>query len=101
MIDESVLVDEIVCDTRVQTLIDSDLIEKCSGLKKYEVPRKWSFVAPFTASNNMLTPKMSIRRHIVIKEYGEVIAQMHEGDNNMTMVCDMNDNASRLEDRVA
>ena len=65
-IDESVLVDEIVCDARVQTLIDSDLIEKCSGLKKYEVPRKWSFVAPFTASNNMLTPKMSIRRHIVI-----------------------------------
>ena len=34
-------------------------------------------MAPFTASNNMLTPKMSIRRHMVVKAYEDVIANMY------------------------
>jgi len=98
-IDQSVSIDELVCDTRVQALIDTDIVKKCSGLKKYEIPREWAFVAPFTASNNMLTPKMSIRRHIVVKEYEDVIAQMYGNDN--TIVNNMNGEASRLENRVA
>lgn len=63
--------------------------------------RAWSFVAPFTASNNMVTPKMSIRRReflaclyssiydflplylfpadVVIKTYEEIINGLYEG----------------------
>jgi len=82
-IDESVLTDQMVCDPKVQALINTDIIEKCTKLKKYEIPQEWSFVAPFTASNNMLTPKMSIRRHIVVKEYEDVIAYMYGDDKNI------------------
>ena len=46
-------------------------------LKKYEVPRAWAFVAPFTAANNQLTPKMSIRRKIVLQDYGGVVARLY------------------------
>jgi long-chain acyl-CoA synthetase len=49
----------------------------CARLKKFEIPQRWAFVAPFTAANNMLTPKMSIRRHKVIQFYGDIIAHMY------------------------
>ena len=41
--------------------------------------RAWACVAPFTAANNMVTPKMSIRRHVVIKTYEEIINAMYKG----------------------
>jgi len=95
-IDESVSDDKMVSDARVRALIDTDIAEKCDKLKKYEIPQEWSFVAPFTASNNMLTPKMSIRRHMVVKAYEDVIANMY-GDEILT---DATDGACR-EERVA
>jgi hypothetical protein len=33
---------------------------------------------PFTAANNMVTPKMSIRRHVVVKPYEDVISDLYE-----------------------
>ena len=36
-----------------------------------------SIVAPFTAANGMLTPKMSIRRHKVIQFYDDIIDRMY------------------------
>jgi len=95
-IDEKLSDDQLINDTRVKDLIDTDIAEKCSKLKKYEVPQEWSFVAPFTAANNMLTPKMSIRRHIVIKAYEDVVSNLY-GDN---VVADATDGASR-EEKVA
>jgi len=76
-IDDSMSDDEMVSDARVQTLLDSNIAEQCAGLKKYEIPQEWAIVAPFTASNNMLTPKMSIRRHMVVKVYEDVVANMY------------------------
>ena len=65
--------EDLVNDKRVKALIDAEIVANCWRLKKYEVPTRWAFVAPFTAANNMLTPKMSIRRHKVIQTYMEVI----------------------------
>lgn len=62
---------------RVHRLVMEDIENKCSNIKKFERPTDFSFVAPFTAANNMLTPKMSIRRHMVIREYNDVIASMY------------------------
>jgi len=76
-IDNSVSEDELVNDARVRELVDADINEQCKRLKKFEVPRDFAFVAPFTAANNMLTPKMSIRRHMVIRTYGDVIGAMY------------------------
>jgi len=76
-IDDSVPDEELVNDSRVQELIDSEIEQGCRYLKRFEVPQAWSFVAPFTAANAMLTPKMSIRRHKVIQAYGDVISLMY------------------------
>jgi len=72
--------DDLVNDARVAELIHSDINEQCRNLKKFEIPQQFAFVAPFTAANNMLTPKMSIRRHMVIREYNDVIADMYGDD---------------------
>lgn len=70
--------EELANDPRVKRLIDNEIQTTCAGkLKKFEVPQDWAMVAPFTAANNMLTPKMSIRRHMVIKTYEDVIAGLY------------------------
>ncbi len=75
-----VLDDDLVNDARVVELIHNDINGQCRNLKKFEIPQKIAFVAPFTAANNMLTPKMSIRRHMVIREYNDVIANLYGDD---------------------
>ena len=75
--DDEVTDEEMANDERVKVLIDSELADACSVHKKFEFPKKWAFVAPFTAANNMLTPKMSIRRHNVVKAYEDVIADLY------------------------
>jgi len=80
---ESVSDDELATDERVKALIDSEIAKTCARLKKFEIPQQWAFVAPFTAANNMLTPKMSIRRHKVIQTYSDIIAQLY-GDEPAT-----------------
>mmetsp|Transcript_14845 Transcript_14845/g.23049 ORF Transcript_14845/g.23049 Transcript_14845/m.23049 type:complete len:675 (-) Transcript_14845:2262-4286(-) len=74
--------EDLVNDLRVKSLIDTEIQENCSNakIKKFEVPTSWSVVAPFTVANNMLTPKMSIRRHMVVKAYDDLIANMYGGN---------------------
>lgn len=73
--------EELVNDPRVKRLIDGEIKSSCAGkLKKFEIPMDWAVVAPFTAANNMLTPKMSIRRHMVMKTYEDVITALYNGD---------------------
>ena len=69
--------DALANDARVKALIDKEIQATCARLKKLEIPQAWAFVAPFTAANNMLTPKMSIRRHKVIHAYGDIISHMY------------------------
>lgn len=82
-VEEGVSEDELVNDERVKDLIHGDIEEQCKQLKKFEIPRDVAFVAPFTAANNMLTPKMSIRRHMVIRAYDDVIASLY--DDNVSI----------------
>jgi long-chain acyl-CoA synthetase len=77
---ESVSEEELANDERVKELIDSEIISSCGRIKKYEIPQQWAFVAPFTVVNDMLTPKMSIRRHKVIHTYADVISHMYGDD---------------------
>lgn len=69
--------EDLINDKRVKALIDAEIVANCWRLKKYEVPTRWAFVAPFTAANNMLTPKMSIRRHKVIQTYMDIINRIY------------------------
>jgi len=75
--------EESLADSRdVRGLIDEEIRVACNRLKKYEVPKSWVFVAPFTGANGMLTPKMSVRRKVVMKHYGDAISEMY-GDDPM------------------
>jgi len=76
-LDDSVADEELVNNSKVQELMDSEIESGCRYLKKFEVPQAWAFVPPFTAANGMLTPKMSIRRHKVIQTYGDIISQLY------------------------
>jgi long-chain acyl-CoA synthetase len=69
--------EELANDERVKDLIDAELASACATMKKFEVPTKWAFVAPFTVANDMLTPKMSIRRHKVQTAYQELIDDLY------------------------
>ena len=72
--------EELANEDKVRKLVMEDIENKCSNIKKFERPKDFAFVAPFTAANNMLTPKMSIRRHMVIREYNDLIAAMYHDD---------------------
>jgi len=81
-IDDSVSEEELASDEKVCNLMDEEISKTCSTLKKFEIPKKWAFVGPFTAANNMLTPKMSIRRHKVIEAYEDTITHLYGESSN-------------------
>ena len=66
---------------QLRTLIDAEIAARCASFKKYEAPVSWAAVDAFTVENNMLTPKMSIRRHQVVKNYEDVIAVLYDEDS--------------------
>ncbi len=74
--------EELVNSSGVKGLIGAEIKLNCYGIKKFEVPVAFAFVAPFTAANNMVTPKMSIRRHVVIKSYEDVLSDLYERSVN-------------------
>lgn len=65
---------------RIHELIQTEIANACLSLKKFEIPQKYILVAPFTSANNMLTPKMSIRRHKVIAEYMDVLEPLYNSN---------------------
>lgn len=76
-LDESKSEDDLASDERVKTLIDKEIASTCARLKKFEIPQEWAIVAPFTVANNMLTQKLSVRRHKVISTYSKIIAGLY------------------------
>jgi long-chain acyl-CoA synthetase len=69
--------EELVNNDQVKGLISAEIKLNCYNVKKFEVPKDFLIVSPFTAANNMVTPKMSIRRHVVIKTYGDLISDLY------------------------
>jgi long-chain acyl-CoA synthetase len=87
-IDENISNEELAGDSRVKAFIDKEIVSNSRNLKKFEIPTTWAFVAPFTAANNMLTPKMSIRRHKVIDTYDALISRLYKEDVVITEAAD-------------
>jgi long-chain acyl-CoA synthetase len=57
-------------DPRVRELLKAELETYSKDFRGYERPRGFALItADFTAENGMLTPKMSIRRNQVLKNY--------------------------------
>mmetsp|Transcript_15704 Transcript_15704/g.28479 ORF Transcript_15704/g.28479 Transcript_15704/m.28479 type:complete len:713 (+) Transcript_15704:214-2352(+) len=72
--------EELANDGRVKGLISAEIKLNCYNIKKIEVPMAFLIVSPFTAANNMVTPKMSIRRHVVMKSYEDMISDLYDGN---------------------
>jgi long-chain acyl-CoA synthetase len=81
---ENLSEEELANDKRVRDLIQDEITGACYKMKKYEIPTNFALVAPFTAANNQLTPKMSIRKHKVVEAYADVIARLY-GDADAEM----------------
>ena len=48
-------------------------------MKSYERPVKWAAIPElFSQENQMLTPKMSLRRNVILKNYAPVIQSMYQ-----------------------
>jgi long-chain acyl-CoA synthetase len=89
--------EDMANDPRVLSLIAEEMERNCASLKKFEIPQKWAFVAPFTAANNMITPKMSIRRHKVMEAYEDVISLLYDD----TLVAPSNADGAYREEEAA
>mmetsp|Transcript_5576 Transcript_5576/g.7861 ORF Transcript_5576/g.7861 Transcript_5576/m.7861 type:complete len:574 (+) Transcript_5576:455-2176(+) len=77
---ESALKDKkaLASNTAVLHLIEGEIQRCLEGSKKFEIPRKWELLEEgFTKERGMLTPKLSVKRHIVIKEYTDLIHHMY------------------------
>lgn len=87
-LDDSIPDEDLANDARVKELIDAEIARSCEKLKKFEIPKQWAFVAPFTAANSLLTPKMSIRRHKVVEVYEDLISHLYGDDPIVTEAAD-------------
>lgn len=70
----------------VKRLLTDELAATCVGMKSYERPQRfYAITEPFTQENQMLTPKMSLRRANVLKVYGDLVAEIYGGSRGVVM----------------
>lgn len=72
--------EKLMENEKVRGLIEKELEEFARDFKGYERPRAFALIPEeFTVDNGMLTPKMSVKRRVVLEKYGDVIARLHSG----------------------
>ena len=78
-VNENTPVSELAELEDVQNMIDLELMNLCKDkLKKYEIPSKILLIGtPFSVEDNLLTPKLSIKRHNVVKKYDAEINDIY------------------------
>lgn len=69
---------ELINNPKIINTIKQDIDRLQKDLAKYERVRRFSLLSqPFTIENGELTPKMSIKRHVVERKYSYLIEQMY------------------------
>lgn len=69
---------EVLTHPAVHELMRSEIERYGKELKRYERPKRFSLIdKEWTPENGMLTPKMSLKRRSVMKEYGEQIEALY------------------------
>jgi len=70
--------EELLTKPEVIELLSEEIGKAAQVMKNYEQPRRWTFLpGPFTQENQMLTPKMSVRRKGVLEAYGNQIEELY------------------------
>ncbi len=69
---------ELITNEFIIKAIKKDIDRLQQDLAKYERVRKFSMLTqPFSVENGELTPKMSIKRHVVERKYSDLIDQIY------------------------
>jgi long-chain acyl-CoA synthetase len=70
--------DQLVRDAKVQAKMDDEVARRLEGLARYEMPKK-VLVLPreFEIARGEITPKLSVRRHVVEKSFQEEIEAIY------------------------
>jgi len=69
---------ELCAHPAVETLIKAEIQERSGAFKAYELPKKFVLVAEeFSTENGMLTPKMSLKRRVIMAAHGEALAALY------------------------
>ena len=60
-------------------MIGAELRSVGAGLKSYEVPQNWGLVNKgFNAHRGMLTPKLSLKRSVVMQHHGDELMALYD-----------------------
>lgn len=74
--------DELITNERIVNYIKKDLDHYQRDLSKFERIRKFSLLSkPFSVESGELSPKLSIKRYIVERNYAEIIEKMYDVEN--------------------
>ena len=69
---------------KVIDLLQSEIMHASSTMKNFERVLQWApLVEPFSQQNNMLTPKMSMKRNIIVNHYNDIIEGLHTPGSNV------------------
>lgn len=70
---------ELISFPQIVRVIQMDIDRIQKDLAKFERVRKFSLLSmPFSIENGELTPKLSIKRHVVERKYSDLIDQMYD-----------------------
>lgn len=73
---------ELISNPKIINHIKKEIDYYQKDLAKYEKVRKFALLSePFSIENGELSPKMSIRRHVVEKKYAEIIDQLYKSND--------------------
>eukprot|EP00595_Chromulina_sp_UTEXLB2642_P000701 CAMPEP_0196761274 /NCGR_PEP_ID=MMETSP1095-20130614/429_1 /TAXON_ID=96789 ORGANISM="Chromulina nebulosa, Strain UTEXLB2642" /NCGR_SAMPLE_ID=MMETSP1095 /ASSEMBLY_ACC=CAM_ASM_000446 /LENGTH=537 /DNA_ID=CAMNT_0042110559 /DNA_START=460 /DNA_END=2073 /DNA_ORIENTATION=+ len=71
----------------VINLIKLELNQVSSVLKSYERPLAFAIISePFSQDNQMLTPKMSLRRNNILKTYESIVDGLYKGKEGYSLI---------------
>lgn len=71
---------------QMKEAMSKEIAKGCEQMKGFEKPLKWIYsLEPFTQENQYLTPKMSLRRNNILKDFMPKIEKMYEGKSGVNM----------------
>ncbi len=69
---------ELIQNEKVHQKIGEEIEKFSTEFKGYEKPKKWALLEEeFTVENDMMTPKMSLKRRNIIKTYKDLIESLY------------------------
>ena len=70
---------------RFQSIISIEIQNACKQLKMYEKPLAWSpLILGFSQENGMMTPKLSLRRNVILQKFQHIIDAVYSDKASST-----------------